>query len=128
MDIEKFRVNVQPVLGWLKSGAPHFATADFGPVGFDMDFIIQESAREDFAGYPCGTTCCIAGYVGIELGSKNNNYVFERAQHHLGLTDDEAIELFCAKNSSLGLDEISPAIAAQTIEHAMETGMIVWPR
>ncbi len=94
-------------------------------VKFDMCWVQARLA--------CGTSGCIAGYAiakylpEIWAGEHANS---RHAEKLLGLTTDEATALFFPDFRNLpggiDLDEITPAMAADTLTRFALTGKVVW--
>lgn len=124
---------------WLEAGAPHRQ----GITGFDMTTGVRYDG--------CNTTCCIAGaadsFFGERIGIarvKADHALTGRpeevygllhgdARELLGLTHDQAEYLFTPCNpyahhaAPAGTSRyISPARAARTIRHLIETGDVRW--
>lgn len=122
---------------WLEAGAPHQTKA--GIVRFDLSVGVQKNA--------CGTACCIAGavcqfnkpfdtddlsYAGdfnngdaeVAFYGDDEDSVFGRAVELLGISEDDAEALF----TPTGVDwyRVTPAEAAATIRHYLETGEVNW--
>lgn len=135
------------VAKWLEAGAPHTATPNGPPVtGFDM----SRGVAIDDEG--CGTVCCIAGAVcqfeGVtnaevagmlatdegnwrELGWWGTGGVAEQAQEILGLTSEQASDLFTPDGyyADAGNEDyrtLTAALAARVIRHLIATGDVNW--
>lgn len=125
-----------PVLAWLDAGG-HDQDKD---LGFNMSSFIMTTtdnkAAYDFARNPCGTTCCIAGAVGMfndldytkvftastEISSYRRSTFADHAlvmNHGMTIWDAEA--LFYRISS-----DIRPAHAAAVVRHWIETGDVDW--
>lgn len=98
--------------------------------GFNMTMMFK-SHEFDFKGHYCGTVMCIAGAVAY-FDYPERDYRLEDcsriAARILGLTKNEARELFYADGSDLLLEEITPKMAADTIRKFIATGEIRWPK
>ena len=90
-----------------------------GP-GADGYHFNMEHIRVDRAAYgksdECGTCYCIAGYV-VSLEETDFSYhsVDTRAKQMLGITSEEAEELFAADNKIEDIREIAERIARQKL-------------
>lgn len=121
------------VIQWLDRGAPHESRHGQDVRGFDMDFGVM---RVDEGG--CGAVCCIAGaicqfnepfqlsdlYDESEADWRGSEGVMARASRLLGITGGTADELFRPSEDN---DQITPAVAAKTLRHFLDTGNVVWP-
>lgn len=126
MDIEKFRTGIQPTLEWLKAGAPRFDTPDYTGIGFNMSTTFSHNIPGD-AFSDIDTTCCIGGHLLLVNGEGPYKPAL-RARHFLGLTEEEAYELFYIPflSPNTSMSSITPAEAVQVLEHAAATGEIDW--
>lgn len=127
------------IANWLEAGAPHKQ----GVTGFDMAVGVAHDG--------CNTTCCIAGaadsFFGVRTGITLTKAEYaitgepegvygilhEHARELLGLTEEQADYLFTPCNqyayhgATAGTSRyISPARAARTIRHLIETGDVRW--
>lgn len=109
----------EPVLEWLDKGGDR-------NYRFNMRGFYHQSR--------CGTSCCIAGALGVFNKDLNLEGVSQfndsemsrasRAEHALvrnyGMDEDDAFELF------FGDLEAGPAQAARVVRHWIETGEVDW--
>lgn len=128
--LAEFSKLAEPVLEWLKAGAPHV-----NDHGFNMGWIYRDGGNnDDFADHSCGTAMCIAGAI-VEFNKFKNN---ER------LSKTGLVELLTDEFSSLALGRlfypsvegidtgdldyfhIKPDVAAVVLEHFMKTGEVTW--
>ena len=121
------------VIQWLERGAPHETHHGQVVRGFEMDFGV---VRVDEGG--CGAVCCIAGaicqfnepfqlsdlYDESEVDWRGSEGVMARAMDMLGVSYEIADKLFRQSGSN---DHITPAVAARTLRHFLDTGDVVWP-
>lgn len=94
-------------------------------VGFNMKAFVDDS---------CGTTCCIAGLAVLFSGKsleellvlENNSAsgLQDIASEYLGLTQDEALELYYP--SAFSWRYIQPSQAVRTLRNLAATGAVVW--
>lgn len=127
MDIDKFRVNIQPTLAWLKAGAPHVEVGRCQNVGFNMASFIERQGGDDYKYEHCGTTCCIAGHIALSEEFNSSSLSVESfAASHLGLNPNESYSLFYANGSPVSKYLITAEMAVWVIEYAMRTGEIYW--
>lgn len=64
--LAEFAELAEPVLEWLKNGAPHTVVdRKYGEVGFNMDiiFLHDEESVDDYQDQYCDTIMCIAGSI-----------------------------------------------------------------
>lgn len=112
MNTERLR----EISDWLKAGAPERG----GVVEFNM----AEWSGESESG--CGSICCIGGTAQAWY-SKSDGRGWISSSHFLGLTEEQAEELFFASNSvGNQLHTITPAWAARCIDHLIATGVVDW--
>ncbi len=77
----------------------------------------------------CGTAGCIAGHaVFVYAPEKRRGDVRAVARALLGVTEEQTGELFCALNTPVSLGDITPAMAAATLENYALTGKVEWPK
>lgn len=113
-------------------------------LGFNMGCYFQEGSDDDEepefhdqTGHLCGTTACIAGWaIALEDGvdrlhmmSRNSANTFDRAQSILGLTYDQAEQLFLRRDhadSQDDLDRTTDDQAIATLKRLAETGEVSW--
>ena len=119
------------VIQWLERGAPHETHHGQDVRGFDMDFGVM---RVDEGG--CGAVCCIAGAIcqfndpfslsdeESEVDWRGSEGVMARAMGMLGVSYEIADKLFRPSEDN---DHITPAVAAKTLRHFLDTGDVVWP-
>ena len=139
MKIELF----QPVLAWLEAGAPHTPEG----IGFNMGHFVEPD-EGDFDLNTCGTACCIAGAVQQfnKLPPTDLNSVradINALGKKLGMSLQQILGLFFAADTlqrgewgdypntgallnGEDLNKVTPAMAAKTLRHFMETGEVVW--
>ena len=92
-------------------------------VKFDMCWVQMRTA--------CDTSGCIAGYAIAKYAPEiwaGNHSLSGLAEKLLGLTPDEGMALFFPDTLPNGLDlpDITPAMAAATLERFARTGEVVW--
>lgn len=111
---------LQPVLDWLKAGAPHEGTG----ISFDMSMFQNQRG--------CGTACCIAGAVQqfneLQVTPFEGDHrppCYEIGEQ-IGLTTEQVEDLFFLDNEEIPLWRVTPEWAARTLEHFMETGEVEW--
>jgi hypothetical protein len=134
-----------PVLAWLDAGAPH------GEAKFDM---FETLGTLEDTGWnhirevailngpvvalkelqTCGVVCCIAGALVLfspdnerALDSiRKSSTVLPNAEELAGMSGADALELFTPCESVDDWHSITPAWAAATIRHYIETGEVDW--
>ena len=76
----------------------------------------------------CGTACCIAGYVSlVYVDPLTKSWVMaEVAQTYLGLTGEQASELFEVESDDVDLTDITRTQAVATLRNLAETGEVNW--
>jgi hypothetical protein len=72
----------------------------------------------------CGTPACIAGWA--EFEAKRTTGANVDADEYLGLSIDQAEDLFFMWDSEISLTETTPSQAATTLRHLAETGEVIW--
>lgn len=94
---------------------PH--APSFGREGFCMDTWQ----------HPCGTPACIGGWAAFASGkSLIHGLIWNDAQDHLGLSDDQSGDLFYPNNYEGEWSDITPAHAAAVLRNLAETGQVDW--
>lgn len=100
---------------------------------FDMDRWLQSNATNRMpigqAIYTCGTVACIAGHATALFQPDiwvESVGVWEIAERLLGLTEDEASDLFLPTDFRDNLSTITPEEAAATLDHLAATGEVDW--
>ena len=84
----------------------------------------------------CGSPACVAGFAvaaseGVKVAVSYEESVKDRAQRFLGLTDEEADEMFgFSIYKGYGDPDWKPARedALRMLDHAIETGEVEWPQ
>lgn len=124
---------------WLEAGAPH-ETAPNG-IGFNMVVAYEDSyeAWRDgkYDTEDCGSACCIAGaaiqFAGLSVPHQSDQSdqlgpVYQKAAELLGLSMNEAIDLFFPDEDQFGgcWVGITPQDAAKVIRHLQATGRTDW--
>lgn len=103
------------------------------------DLIEQESViKFDMVTYGCGSAGCIAGtamakwnpigfvdFLDNKLFERKGLNILEAAAKELGLTHEEAVELFAP--DEVDLYKVTKKAAAEVVRHFANTGEIVWP-
>ena len=92
-------------------------------IHFDMDRWLIKTV--------CGTTCCIAGLASMMWAHDRCSAEYTVGLHAtrlLGLTHDEATELFMAYGWPEDAGDITPTQAAHCIRNLVETGIWNWRR
>lgn len=81
----------------------------------------------------CGTVACIAGWTDVIfwpqlLGIDRSENLEQRAQDALGLTEDEADQLFVPNIYDLDwhFDDFTTRHAVKVLDHLLETGKVNW--
>lgn len=98
---------------WCEAGCPERN----GVVGFDMSDYEQSTS--------CGNVCCLAGAACYFYGASGGpGWIFPAAKA-LGLSFLQADELFIP-DVEFPFAEITPAMAARTLRHLVETGEVRW--
>ena len=121
------------VIQWLDRGAPHETHHGQVVWGFNMDVVVAHADEEG-----CGAVCCIAGaicqfndpfqlsdlYDESEADWRGSEGVMARAMGMLGISYELADKLFRPSEHN---GHITPAVAAATLRHFLDTGDVVWP-
>lgn len=127
------RRHLERVTEWLEAGAPHRGSVD----GFDLSWFIAESRidcriGEDAVPNQCGTICCIAGAI-AQFDREDRGLpplepwcYDDSARGLVGLTNDEARELFCDYISVPTLSRVTAAEAAGVLRRLLTEGMLEW--
>ena len=134
---ERAKAKLALVAEWLEEGAPHVNVNGVDVDDFDMGVGIAHGE--------CGTVCCIAGalvqfnapvtasdtwgwaeeeWLGV---SSKALAVLGKSRHSNG-TAELFMDDYANWSSTTGHDEITPAIAARCIRHAIEHGVVDWER
>lgn len=98
---------------------------------------IKISAADTAVLHQCGTAACIAGWAAHLFSPESVNAVCGSEQddwgeaHYfaagaLGLTDEEACQLFVPLDSATPWRDIAPTQAAAVIDHLLKTGEVDW--
>ena len=76
----------------------------------------------------CGTVHCIAGLANVFWGNDPERYsdLFRISTDLLELTDEQAGELFYARECTDHLDNITAAQAVNAIDSLIDTGRVTW--
>lgn len=93
-------------------------------LGFNMASFESEY-RRDMSGRSCGTTACIAGWTDTVFGRRIRGSD-GRARSDLGLSFDEATDLFYAGPSGIDLERVTAGQAICTLRYAAAHGRIDW--
>lgn len=126
------KVRVQRVIDALKNEEMAFY---MGAFGVSITDIHQGRTTEDLMN--CGSPGCIAGtaialYADYARKNLNDpqkvgyNSVYDLAKTLLGLSDDEADQLFYASDCKIYLSNIKRVHAIDTLTRALKTGVIDW--
>lgn len=82
----------------------------------------------------CGTSCCIAGYWAARSGKKSEwleyfvaGFVLPRVTRELGLTSEQAAELFDVRKTTGG-ESPDWKTAVKVLRHLGETDEVKWPK
>jgi len=111
-------------------------------VGFNMDWY-ELNDPEKAKSYDrlnienCGTVACIAGWTHLLFDDDSRKEPFTHAKEVLGLSYDQARQLFYADNHpdkvddgwgsmQAPLDDITPEAAIRTLRHLAATGEVDW--
>jgi hypothetical protein len=124
--------NIQRLIGRLRSPS----VEDH----FDLSTYITGRVEEPIgqAIHQCGSTACIAGHAvaianptlvhNFELTSANYPKGYhQQAQRWLGLTEEQADELFTPDAYEVKYDRVTPQIAANVLQQLINTGQVTWP-
>ena len=107
------------VLAWLEAGAHEVHSA--GIAGFDMATVGTYTH--------CGTMCCIAGATLQFSGKDATRGTMNEAAALLGVNgyiNTYRELMFLGGRGKLDLNDITPAMAAETFRRWIETGKIKW--
>lgn len=119
------------VIQWLERGAPHETHHGQVVWGFNMYVGVAHPGEGG-----CGAVCCIAGAIcqfndpfslwdeESEVDWRGPEGVMDRAMDMLGVSYELADKLFRPGEDN---DHITPAVAAKTLRHFLDTGDVVWP-
>ena len=122
-----------PTLDWLNAGG--HAAYDGVVLGFDMSEVILTTedndgdAPQDYNGNDCGTICCMLGHQQLVNGAIGEEVY--KATHKIGAYPyfEELNDLFYPithRTIGVRMAQISPAMAAATLERYIETGEVEW--
>lgn len=104
--------------------------------GFTQGFNMSGWGGETNICYPdrlgepeqCGTVHCIAGLANVFWGDDPERYsdLYRISLEILDLTDEQAGELFFARQYNGYIDDITPAQAVRAIDSLIDTGAVSW--
>jgi len=113
---------------------------DGTPLAFDMTCLLARASRRSGSSEMNASTAycagCIAGFAALMFGRPQDRAYLDAqrrvnivavdliAQHALGLSDDEASELFYGTQSGIDIASITASDAAQTLRRASDTGNV----
>jgi outer membrane receptor for monomeric catechols len=116
------------------------ATTRAVKVGFNMGSYLN-NGNQDFSGHECGTVACIAGHACLEAGytpaqlkKTTSDKIRVDATNFLGLTYDEARQLFCPYRvmeqvaDIRNLKNVSLKMAVATLRASASAKRITWVR
>lgn len=95
----------------------------------DLPLPSRRSGWQKHLSAECDTTACIAGWTVLALGHGINQErcdIVKDAQALLGLSYDQALELFFMKETKVGLDQVDDKRAAAVLRNLAETGVVDW--
>lgn len=108
----------------------YFAEFNNKEVGFNMeDYISNDCELYDHSGNHCKTVACIAGHAVFLFDRKNflMDYAMENnAKLILGLTEEQAGELFLPTNINTKWDEITIPDAIKAIDNLIVGKPYIW--
>ncbi|SOC90047.1 hypothetical protein SAMN05216358_0066 [Rhizobium sp. AN5] len=123
--------NIERVIASIKGELPETQT-----LGFNMNSYVDpvSLANPDLSGRDCEWTGCIAGHAYLlEIGcpftqaeSEDTEEIEEIAQHYLGLSREQADNLFFDLPAHLKLARLPASVAIETLERLAATGKVDW--
>jgi hypothetical protein len=85
--------------------------------------------RENVPLHPCGTACCIAGFVKVAYSLSVEGLAGHSelmAKNFLGLNQEQVEELFYVDSGKIPLGEITRTQAVATLRRLAATGEVEW--
>lgn len=97
-------------------------------IGFNMADFYSDIGYRDRTKHSCGTIACIAGWVSLmdDPSVRGGREMDSRAKDILGISSEDAAELFGYYVSSGELGNFSSERAVSVIRHYAETGDVDW--